>query len=65
MRDQMDAQIWVQHHDEFSAGIDRALLALRTGLHRLAAWDGTTHQLVALGLSFLITALTFNATTAA
>lgn len=65
MRDQLDAQIWVAHHEDFSADIDRALAAIRAGLHRFAAWDGTTHQLLALVLSFAITALTFNATTAA
>ena len=65
MRDQLDAQIWVDHHEAFSDGIDRALAAIRSGLHRFAAWDGTTHQLLALGLSFVITALTFQATTGA
>ena len=65
MRDQLDAQMWNDHHEAFSAGIDRALAAIRSSLHRFAAWDGTTHQLLALGLSFVITDLTFNATTGA
>ena len=65
MRDQLDAQIWVDNHEAFSDGLDRALRALQSGLHRFAAWDGTSHQLLALVLSFGITALTFNATTAA
>ena len=65
MRDQLDAQIWVDNHEAFSAGIDRALTEIRSALHRFAAWDGTTHQLFALGLSFIITAFTFNATTGA
>ena len=63
MHDQLDARLWVDHHEAFSEGIDRALVALRSGLHRLGAWDGTSHQLLALVLSFAITALTFNATT--
>lgn len=65
MRDQFDAQIWVDHHEAFSAGIDRALAAARAGLHRFAAWDGTTHQLLALAVAFAITAFTFNTTTTA
>ena len=65
MRDQLDAQMWIDHHDALSDGIDRALAAIRSGLHRFATWDGTTHQLLALGLSFVITALTFQATTGA
>jgi hypothetical protein len=65
MRDELDARIWVDNHEAFSAGIDRGLAALRSGLHRFAAWDGTTHQLLALVLAFAITGLTFNATTSA
>ena len=65
MRDQLDARIWVENHEAFSDGIDRALTAVRSGLHRFAAWDGTTHQLLALVLAFAITGLTFNATTSA
>lgn len=64
MRDQIDAQIWIDHHDAFGAGVDRLIAAIRSGLHRLAAWDGTSHQLAALLLAFAITALTFNTTTA-
>jgi hypothetical protein len=62
MRDQLDAQIWVDNHEAFSAGFDRALAAVRSGLHRAGAWDGTTHQLLALLVSFAITALTFHVT---
>jgi hypothetical protein len=65
MRDQIDARLWVDHHEAFSEGIDRGLAALRSGLQRFAAWDGTSHQLLALVLSFTITALTFNTTTGA
>lgn len=65
MRDQIDAHLWNDHHEAFSEGIDRGLAALRSAFHRFAAWDGTTHQLLALGLSFAITALTFNTTTGA
>ena len=65
MRDQLDAQIWVDNHEAFSAGIDRALSEVHSALHRFAAWDGTTHQLLALLVAFGITALTFNTTTTA
>ena len=64
MRDEIDARLWVEHHEAFSAGVDRAIAAARSGLTRLAAWDGTSHQLLALILAFAITALTFNTTTA-
>jgi hypothetical protein len=65
MRDELDARIWVANHDGFSAGIDDAFAALRAGLARVAQWDGTTHQLLAMVAAFVITGLTFNATTAA
>ena len=62
MRDLIDARLWADHHEAFGEGVDRALAAIRSGLHRFAAWDGSTHQLLALVLSFAITALTFNVT---
>ena len=65
MRDLIDARVWADNHEAFSEGVDRALAAVQNGLHRFAAWDGSSHQLLALVLSFTITALTFNATTAA
>ena len=65
MRDEIDARIWVEHHDQFAEGVDRLLAALRSAVTRFAHWDGTSHQLIALAVSFLITALTFNTTTTA
>jgi hypothetical protein len=62
---EMDLRLWVDHHEAFSDDIDRGFAALRSAFHRFAAWDGTTHQLIALVLSFAITALTFNTTTTA
>ena len=64
MRDEMDGRLWVEHHQAFSDGIDRALASLRAGMVRLAAWDGSSHQLIALAAAFAVTALTFNSTTA-
>ena len=65
MRDELDGRFWVDNHDGFSAAVDDAFAALRTGLARFAQWDGTTHQLLAMIAAFVITGLTFNATTAA
>jgi hypothetical protein len=69
MRDEMDARMWVQHHDQFSLSVDRGLARLGAGLHRLrgaasrlAHWDGTTAQLAAMVAAFAITALSFNTT---
>jgi len=64
MRDELDGRIWVDNHDQFALLVDDAIAALRTGLARLARWDGTSHQLFALIASFAITGLTFNATAA-
>lgn len=65
MRDEIDARLWVEHHDQFADGVDRLLATLRSAVTRFANWDGTSHQLIALAVSFLITALTFNTTTTA
>ncbi|WP_129792290.1 hypothetical protein [Sphingosinicella sp. CPCC 101087] len=64
MRDEIDARIWADHHEVFAEGIDRALLGLRSAAARFAAWDGSSHQLIALLLAFAITGLTFNNTAA-
>ena len=62
MRDEIDARFWVDHHEGFADGVDRAVAALRSAVGRFAGWDGTSHQLLALVVSFTITALTFNTT---
>jgi hypothetical protein len=64
MRDELDSRMWVENHDQFSLSVDHLIDDLRAGLARLAQWDGTTHQLLALITSFVITGLTFNATAA-
>jgi hypothetical protein len=64
MRDEFDARLWVDHHESFADGIDRALASLRSAAARLASWDGSSHQLVALLLAFAITGLTINTTAA-
>ena len=62
MRDEMDARFWVENHESFADGIDEVLDKVRSDFARFAAWDGTTHQLLALVLSFIITAVTFRTT---
>lgn len=64
MRDELDGRMWVDHHDQFGEWVDSALSVLRSGLSRLATWDGSTHQLLALVAAFAVTALTFNTTAA-
>jgi len=65
MRDEMDGRLWVAHHDELSLLIDRGVQRVGRGLARLAAWDGTTPQLVAIVAAFLVTSLGFTTTTSA
>ena len=65
MRDLIDARMWADHHEAFDEIVERALAAVRSGLHRFANWDGSSHQLLALLLAFAITALTFHTTTTA
>jgi hypothetical protein len=57
MRDEIDGRMWVAHHESFSQWVDGAAAALRNGLHRLAGWDGSVHQLLALVAAFALTAL--------
>jgi len=64
MRDEIDGRMWVAHHEQFGEWVDGAAAALRSGLRRLAAWDGSSQHLLALAAAFLATALTFNGTAA-
>jgi hypothetical protein len=43
----------------------RAFARVRRGLERLASWDGTTQQLLAIVAAFLITSVGFSTTTSA
>ena len=62
MRDEMDARVWVDNHQAFADGIDEVVEKVRSAFARFAAWDGTTHQLLALFVAFFITAVTFKTT---
>jgi len=64
MRDELDGRMWVDHHEAFGQWVSDAVATVRASLSRLANWDGTTHQLLALVAAFAITSLTFNTTTA-
>ena len=64
MRDEMDGRIWAANHEEFADGIDELLSRIRRATARFLMWDGSSVQLVALVAAFLITALTFNTTSA-
>lgn len=64
MRDELDGRMWVDHHHQFGEWVDSAAATVRSGLARLAAWDGSTHQLLAIIAAFAVTALTFNTTVA-
>lgn len=65
MLDETGGRLWVAHHNEFSLWAGRAFARLRRGLERLASWDGTTQQLLAIVAAFLITSLGFSSTTSA
>jgi hypothetical protein len=66
MRDEMFGRLWEAHHDELSLSIDRGLIRLRNGLARLANWDGTGPQLLAMAAASLITSVgLFTTTTSA
>jgi len=65
MLDEMGGRLWVAHHNEFSLWAGRAFAALRRGFERLASWDGTTQQLLAILAALLITSLGFASTTSA
>ena len=65
MRDEIDGRMWVAHHDQYSRFVVGAAAALRAGLYRLAGWDGSAHQLLALAAAFALTALNLGFTSSA
>ena len=65
MLDQMSGRLWAAHHNEFSLSAGRGFARLRKGLERLASWDGTTPQLLAILTAFLVTGLGFTTTASA
>ena len=65
MRDEMDARIWVEKHQNFSASVDEALGAVATRFRRrLPSLDGTPSHLLAVAGALALTLLTFNASLA-
>ena len=65
MRDEIDGRMWVAHHDAFSRWVGNAAANIRSGLYRLAGWDGSAHQLLALVAAFALTALNLSFTSSA
>ena len=65
MRDDIDGRMWVAHHDSYSQWVADAAAAIRGGLDRLAGWDGSVHQLLALAAAFALTALNLGFTSSA
>jgi hypothetical protein len=65
MRDELDGRMWVAHHEQLSQSVDDAVIAVRAALARFAAWDGTTHQLLALVAAFAVTGLSIGSTSGA
>jgi hypothetical protein len=57
MREELDGRMWVDHHEQFSQGLDDAAAAIRAGIGRFAGWDGSTHQLLAMIAAFAVTGL--------
>ena len=57
MRDELDGRMWVDHHDGFGDLVDNAAAALSAGIARFAAWDGSTHQLLAMVAAWAVTGL--------
>ena len=65
MRDELDSRMWVAHHDQFSEWVGNAATTVRAGLYRLAGWDGSVHQLLALAAAFALTTLSLTFTSSA
>jgi hypothetical protein len=65
MRDEIDGRMWVAHHEDFGRWAGDAASAIRSGLYRLAGWDGSAHQLLALAAAFALTALNLSFTSSA
>jgi hypothetical protein len=61
----MGGRLWVAHHNEFSLWVGRVFARLRRSFERLASWDGTTPQLLAIIAALLVTSLGFASTTSA
>jgi hypothetical protein len=65
MREELDGRMWADHHDRFSLWVGDAAAAVRAGLARFAAWDGSSHQLLAMIAAFAATGLSLIATNSA
>jgi len=65
MRDQYDAQIWNDHHDQFSEWLDGVFAAAGEAIRRAAsATPPVVPQLLAAGVALSLTLLTVTASVA-
>ena len=64
MYDEIEGRMWTAHHEQFSRTVSDAVAMLRDGARRLAGWDGSGHQLVAIVAALAVTLLTFRGTAA-
>ncbi len=65
MRDELEGRMWVAHHKQFQAWVGGALATARAGLRRLAGWDGSAPQLLAIVAAFALTDLSLVFTSSA
>ena len=65
MRDELDGRMWIDHHEQFGQWVGDAAATIRAGLYRLAGWDGSAHQLLALVAAFALTGLSLTFTSSA
>ncbi|TFI58065.1 hypothetical protein E2493_11725 [Sphingomonas parva] len=61
MRDQYDAQLWIDHHDQFSRWIGGSIRSLAGAIGRVLADRPAGAQLLAATVATSLTLLTFTA----
>lgn len=66
MRDEMDARMWNEHHEQFTRSIDNGLAALGSALSAgtAAASNALLGRLLAAGGAFGLTLMTLGGTAA-
>jgi len=65
MRDEMDARIWNEHHDQFSEWIDGGVVAAGAQVRRAVAAIGDVPRQLLAGVAALsVTVLTFTSSIA-
>jgi len=62
MRDEIDARIWVDNHEQLSRDLDGLVRRAGAALRRLSEPTGGTARLLALASALTLTLLTFDTT---